>query len=108
MTVKKKTGGLAGVVAGETAIATVGKEGQGLNYRGYSIRDLAAQATFEEVAFLLLFGHLPVAKELDSFKARLRSMRTLPESLQKNFANDSQFGSPDGRAANRMFTAGCT
>ena len=80
---KKKSGGLAGVVAGETAIATVGKEGKGLNYRGYSIHDLAEQATFEEVAFLLLFGHLPVVKELDSFKARLRSKRALPDSLLK-------------------------
>lgn len=78
---KKKTGGLAGVVAGETAIATVGKEGKGLNYRGYSIHDLAEQATFEEVAFLLLYGHLPIIKELDSFKSRLRSKRGLPEAL---------------------------
>ena len=45
---KKKTGGLAGVVAGKTAIATVGKEGKGLNYRGYSIYDLAENAKFEE------------------------------------------------------------
>ncbi len=78
---KKKTGGLAGVVAGETAIATVGKEGKGLNYRGYSIHDLAENATFEEVAFLLLYGHLPVIKELDSFKSRLRSKRNLPPAL---------------------------
>lgn len=78
---KKKTGGLAGVVAGETAICTVGKEGKGLNYRGYSIHDLAEQATFEEVAFLLLYGHLPIVKELDSFKSRLRSKRALPEAL---------------------------
>ena len=81
MTVKKKAGGLAGVVAGETAIATVGKEGSGLNYRGYSIHDLAAEATFEEVAFLLLFGHLPVRRELDSFTSRLVSGRQLPEAL---------------------------
>lgn len=78
---KKKTGGLAGVVAGETAIATVGKEGKGLNYRGYSIHDLAEQATFEEVAFLLLYGHLPVVKELDSFKSRLIANRSLPSQL---------------------------
>lgn len=77
----KKTGGLAGVVAGQTAIATVGKEGKGLNYRGYSIHDLAEHATFEEVAFLLLYDHLPLQKELDSFKARLRSNRSLPEPL---------------------------
>ena len=79
----KKTGGLAGVVAGETAIATVGKEGKGLNYRGYSIHDLAENATFEEVAFLLLFGHLPVQKELDSFKSRLANNRSLPQSLRE-------------------------
>ncbi len=79
----KKTGGLAGVVAGETAIATVGKEGKGLNYRGYSIHDLAENATFEEVAFLLLFGHLPLQKELDSFKSRLANNRSLPESLRE-------------------------
>ncbi len=80
-TKKKKTGGLAGVVAGETAIATVGKEGKGLNYRGYSIFDLAEKATFEEVAFLLLYGHLPDMKEYDSFKARLISHRGLPDPL---------------------------
>ena len=51
---KKKTGGLAGVPAGQTSIATVGAAGKGLNYRGYSIHDLAEHSTFEEVAFLLL------------------------------------------------------
>ena len=77
----KKTGGLAGVIAGETAIATVGKQGKGLTYRGYSIFDLAEHGTFEEVAFLLLFGHLPRVKELDSFKARLINNRYLPDAL---------------------------
>lgn len=80
-TKNKKAGGLAGVVAGETSIATVGKEGKGLNYRGYSIHDLAEHATFEEVAFLLLFDNLPGQKELDSFKARLRNNRHLPDEL---------------------------
>lgn len=79
---KSKSGGLAGVVAGQTAIATVGKEGKGLNYRGYSIHDLAEKATFEEVAFLLLFDHLPLLKELDGFKARLRHNRRLPDALK--------------------------
>lgn len=78
---KKKAGGLAGVSAGETAIATVGKEGKGLNYRGYSIHDLAENACFEEVAFLLLHGHLPTLKELDSFRARMISARPLPQAL---------------------------
>ena len=80
-TKKKKTGGLAGVVAGETAICTVGTEGKGLDYRGYSIFELAEHATFEEVAFLMLYGELPMIKELDSFVARLRSKRALPEAV---------------------------
>ena len=50
------TAGLAGVVAGQSAIATVGHGGRGLNYRGYSIDDLARQASFEEVAYLLHYG----------------------------------------------------
>ena len=78
---KKNPGGLAGVVAGETAIATVGKEGKGLNYRGYSIHDLAEHATFEEVAFLLLYGSLPTQTQLDDFKQRLRDHRSLPTAL---------------------------
>ena len=49
-----KTGGLAGIIAGNTSIATVGKEGKGLTYRGYSIYDLAEHSTFEEVAYLLI------------------------------------------------------
>ena len=79
---KKKAGGLAGVVAGKTAIATVGKEGKGLTYRGYSIYDLAESANFEEVAFLLLHDHLPNRLELDDFRDRLNSMRSLPGDLQ--------------------------
>jgi len=82
MTTDKKTGGLAGVVAGETSISTVGKEGLGLTYRGYSISDLAEQATFEEVAFLLLHGHLPVRGELETYKKTLASLRHLPEPLK--------------------------
>ena len=72
MSAEKKPGGLAGIVAGETAISTVGKEGMGLTYRGYSINDLAEQATFEDVAFLLLQNHLPNAKELAAFRQSLR------------------------------------
>ena len=79
--VKKKTGGLAGVVAGKTAIATVGKEGKGLNYRGYSIFDLAEHATFEEVAHLLLIGHLPKQAELEKFTAEINKNRPIPEAL---------------------------
>lgn len=80
---KKNPGGLAGVVAGETAIATVGKEGKGLSYRGYSIHDLAEHASFEEVAFLLLHGDLPGQAQLEEFKQRLRGYRSLPPALRE-------------------------
>ena len=78
----KKTGGLAGVVAGESAICTVGKEGVGLNYRGYSIHDLAERATFEEVAYLLIHQKLPTVAELDHYRKRLVSKRELPPALK--------------------------
>jgi 2-methylcitrate synthase len=74
--------GLAGVIAGHTAIATVGKEGKGLTYRGYSIHDLAEHSTFEEVAYLLIYGHLPKQADLDEYKAKLRTMRGLPAPLK--------------------------
>lgn len=74
--------GLAGVIAGHTAIATVGKEGKGLTYRGYSIHDLAEHSTFEEVAYLLIYGRLPKLAELNEYKSKLRAMRALPASLK--------------------------
>ena len=77
-----KSGGLAGVVAGESAIATVGLAGKGLNYRGYSIDDLAEYANFEEVAYLLLYGQLPTQKELDAYCKKLVGLRGLPDSLK--------------------------
>jgi citrate synthase len=57
------TGGLAGVIAGDSAISTVGL-GVGLNYRGYSIEDLSENCIFEEVLHLLIFKHLPTQEEL--------------------------------------------
>lgn len=77
-----KTGGLAGVVAGQSAIATVGLAGKGLNYRGYSIDDLAQDATFEEVAYLLHYGSLPTENELTKYTNKLISLRTIPETLK--------------------------
>ncbi|MDB5356903.1 MAG: 2-methylcitrate synthase [Phycisphaerales bacterium] len=80
---EKKSGGLAGVVAGKTGVCTVGQEGVGLTYRGYDIHDLASQATFEEVAFLLLYGELPTAAELEEFRSRLLPLRELPPLLRQ-------------------------
>jgi 2-methylcitrate synthase len=78
----QKTAGLAGIVAGQTEICTVGKEGKGLNYRGYSIYDLAEKSCFEEVAYLLIHGHLPSRKELEQYQNKLQSNRDLPELLK--------------------------
>lgn len=80
---KKQGGaGLRGQVAGETALCTVGKSGTGLTYRGYDITDLANNAQFEEVAYLLLRGKLPNQQELDAYKKKLVSLRGLPEALK--------------------------
>ncbi len=82
MVAKKKTGGLAGVTAGETHLCTVGKEGAGLTYRGYDIYDLADNACFEEVAYLLLHGSLPTQTQLDDYVALIKANRGLPDSLR--------------------------
>ena len=83
--VDKKLGGagLRGQSAGETALCTVGKEGAGLTYRGYTIEDLAANAKFEEVAYMLLYGELPTQDVLTAYETRLTGMRDLPEALKK-------------------------
>jgi len=78
----KKTGGLAGVTAGASALCTVGKEGAGLTYRGYDIHDLAANATFMEVAYLLLKGKLPTRAELDAYVDKIKANRGLPDALK--------------------------
>src|SRR5205807_1142057 len=75
MSAETKSGGLAGVVAGQTGISTVGKEGVGLTYRGYAIEDLAGHSTFEEVAWLLLRGELPTSTELTHFRHLLHGTR---------------------------------
>jgi len=82
MAAGKKTGGLAGVTAGETHLCTVGKEGAGLTYRGYDIYDLADNACFEEVAYLLLHGKLPTQTQLDDYVASIKTNRGLPDSLK--------------------------
>ena len=73
--------GLRGQSAGDTALCTVGKSGTGLTYRGYDITDLAENATFEEVAYLIYFGELPNQQQLDEYKTTLRGYRKLPEEL---------------------------
>ena len=81
------TAGLEGITAGNTAIATVGKAGAGLTYRGYRIEDLASQSTFEEVAYLLIYGALPNLKQLAAYKKRLAGMQELPDALKATLEN---------------------
>lgn len=79
---KKKTGGLAGIVAGDSAICLCSAEDENLLYRGYAIGDLAQHATFEEVAYLLLRGTLPTKMELADYKSTLKDLRNLPKQLK--------------------------
>lgn len=75
--------GLRGQIAGKTALSTVGVSGSGLTYRGYDIQDLADNCEFEEVAHLILKGHLPIRAELVEYKSRLKSLRGLPNALKE-------------------------
>ena len=75
--------GLRGQSAGETTLCTVGRTGTGLTYRGYDIADLAAGATFEEVAHLILYGELPNAADLDAYRNKLKGLRGLPGALRE-------------------------
>ncbi len=75
--------GLRGQVAGQTALSTVGMAGAGLTYRGYDVRDLAAEARFEEVAYLLLYGELPDKAELSAYMDKLKGLRDLPQALKE-------------------------
>ncbi|MFT7683080.1 MAG: 2-methylcitrate synthase [Moritella dasanensis] len=84
MTDKKLSGaGLRGQSAGDTALCTVGKSGSGLTYCGYDVADLAENATFEEVAYLLFNGELPTLDQLETYKAQLHTLRDLPQSLKE-------------------------
>lgn len=75
--------GLRGQVAGQTALSTVGQAGAGLTYRGYDVRELAADAQFEEVAYLLLYGELPTNAELAAYSKKLSTLRDLPQALKE-------------------------
>ena len=78
----KKSVALSGVPAGNTALCTVGRQGNDLHYRGYDILDFAEKAEFEEVAYLLVHGKLPTSAELIGYKQKLKSMRGLPAAVQ--------------------------
>jgi 2-methylcitrate synthase len=78
----KKSVALSGVAAGNTALSTVGRSGNDLHYRGYDILEIAEQAEFEEIAYLLIHEKLPNVAELREYKQRLREMRGLPPAVR--------------------------
>ena len=78
----KKSVALSGVIAGNTALCTVGRTGNDLHYRGYDILDFADISEFEEIAHLLIHGKLPTKAELIAYKEKLKSMRGLPAQVQ--------------------------
>jgi 2-methylcitrate synthase len=79
----KKSVALSGTAAGNTAICSVGRTGNDLNYRGYNILEFAEQAEFEEIAYLIIHGKLPQQAELKAYKAKLKSLRDLPAAVKK-------------------------
>ncbi|WP_321502020.1 2-methylcitrate synthase [Breoghania sp.] len=79
----KKSVALSGVVAGNTALCSVGRSGNDLHYRGYDILDLARHCAFEEVAHLLVHGELPTTAELAAYKTKLKGLRGLPAAVRR-------------------------
>src|ERR1700741_3441296 len=79
----KKSVALSGIVAGNTALCTVGRTGNDLHYRGYDILDIAEQCEFEEIAHLLVHGTLPTQRELIAYKAKLRSLCSVPDVVRR-------------------------
>jgi 2-methylcitrate synthase len=79
----KKSVALSGVVAGNTALSTVGRTGNDLHYRGYDILDIADTCEFEEIAYLLVHGSLPTVAKLAAYKAKLATLRGVPEAVRE-------------------------
>ncbi|WP_265694458.1 bifunctional 2-methylcitrate synthase/citrate synthase [Providencia rustigianii] len=79
----KKSVALSGVTAGNTALCTVGKNGNDLHYRGYDIHDLATQCEYEEIAYLLIHDKLPNRTELIAYKNKLKPLRGLPTNVKQ-------------------------
>jgi 2-methylcitrate synthase len=78
----KKSVALSGVPAGNTALCSVGRTGNDLNYRGYDILEIAEACEFEEIAYLLIHGKLPTRAELAGYKAKLLGLRGLPATVR--------------------------
>jgi 2-methylcitrate synthase len=103
----KKSVALSGVVAGNTALSTVGSRGNDLRYRGYDIFDLVKHCEFEEVAHLLIYGTLPKLSELVSYRAKLKALRGLPASVRIALESLPQTAHPMDVIRTGVSTLGC-
>lgn len=79
--------GLRNIEVADTKICSIDGENGKLIYRGFDILDLAYHSTYEETAYLLLFGELPTEAQLKDFRRRLEEARGLPEPLIRNLRN---------------------
>lgn len=73
--------GLEGVVAGKTSVGSVDPKGITLLYQGYDVRDLVQNASYEEVAYLLIYGHLPSQEQYSRFVDELKAQRYLSNAM---------------------------
>ena len=104
----KKSVALSGVAAGNTALCTVGNHGNDLSYRGYDIIDLAKNCEFEEVAHLLVHGHLPNKHELAAYKTKLKALRNLPANVLAVLENIPAAAHPMDVMRTGVSALGCT
>ncbi len=104
----KKSVALSGVAAGNTALCTVGRSGNDLSYRGYDILDLAKHCEFEEVAHLLIHGHLPNQFELAAYKKKLKAYRNLPMRVRHVLENLPAHTHPMDVMRTGVSALGCT
>lgn len=103
----KKSVALSGVVAGNTALCSVGQSGNDLHYRGFDILDLAEACEFEEVAHLLVHGTLPTAPELRAYKAKLKALRGLPKAVRETLEAIPAAAHPMDVLRSGVSTLGC-
>jgi len=104
----KKSVALSGTIAGNTALCTVGKTGNDLHYRGYDIHDLAKHCEFEEVAYLLVHGHLPGSSELAAYKNKLKALRGLPLQVKQVLESLPAAAHPMDVLRSGVSALGCT
>jgi 2-methylcitrate synthase len=103
----KKSVALSGIVAGNTALCTVGRTGNDLHYRGYDILDVADACEFEEIAHLLVHGTLPTPAELAAYKAKLKGLRGLPGAVRASLEALPAAAHPMDVMRSGVSTLGC-